>query len=60
VVPGELWTRLLGLGSWNRTAGTGQPGQERQVRTGDLGRDIWDQTTGAGLPRQVELDKSGG
>ncbi len=58
-VSGEQWTKWAGQSSWNtRTAGTGQPGQDRVVRTGHLGQDIWDQTTGTGQQRQVGPDKS--
>jgi hypothetical protein len=46
----ELWTRLPGQSSWNRTAGTGQPGQDRQVRRDRPGQDILDR------PSEVELN----
>jgi hypothetical protein len=48
VASGELWTRLPGQGSWKRTSGTGQPGQDSRVRTGHLREDIWDRTTVTG------------
>jgi hypothetical protein len=34
---GELETRVLGQDSWDRTARTGKPGQDSQVRTAGIG-----------------------
>jgi hypothetical protein len=47
---GELWSRFPRQGSWNRTAGTGQRGQDRRVRTGNLGPDNWERTAETGRP----------
>jgi hypothetical protein len=54
IASGEQWTRVP-----RRAARKGgQSGQDRLVRTGDLGEDIWDRTTVIGQQRQVGLDKS--
>ncbi len=42
----ELWTRVSGLRSWDRTAGIEQLGQDNQ-----------DKTAGTGQPRQESWDR---
>jgi len=69
----ELWTRVSGLRSWDRTTRTRQPGrdsQDRKAVTGELGQEsqkdrqdntarIKDQTAWTGEPGQNREDKSG-
>jgi hypothetical protein len=49
------WAGQLEQDSWDRTAGAGQPGQDRRVRTGHLGTDNWDRTAETGRTGQVGL-----
>jgi hypothetical protein len=52
IASGKLWKTWPRQGNWNTA------GQDRWVKTKNLGQDIWDQTTGTEKLRQFGLDKS--
>ncbi len=51
----DVWAEKLEQDSWDRTAGTGQPGWDGKDRTAgieQLGRDSQDKMAGTGQPGQ--------
>jgi hypothetical protein len=57
----ELWTRVSGLRSWDRTAGIeqlGQDNQDRTTRTRQPGKDSQDRKAGTGeLGQESQKDR---